>query len=797
MKRAAAVVLAVVFVGVTCTAREIVVTSTADRGAGTLRLALQTAQSGDTITFDSNVFPPDDPATIRVTHVLPSLTQGDLTIDASDAGVILDGQQISEPDVWGLEILSNGNTIQGLQIVNFTGRGIEVVGGAQHNVLGGSRTIGSGPLGQGNLCSGNNGGIGLSDRGTSYNTITGNLVGTDITGSEPFANIDGVFISGGASHNTIGPGNTIAYNHERAIVIQGPETLANRITRNSIHDNAWGGIQLLDGGNSDLEPPFIMRFGHSAGDILGSSHPHAVIEFFSDDADQGKTYEGQTTTDDMGAFAFAKGSSFSGLHVTATCTDAEGNTSVFSLPTIGASQSALFQPGNLLPPRHLSPLTSDVLADNRIADMYSLCLEAPSGIVHSVSPTGFASLMNEVGLKWMRVSLDYFDWNEVGSDGPFSSHRVDSRQDQAVSALVEHGIDVMCTLVYWDKEMVAHLEDDGYSRFQDEDEIQRFLDYVRSVVQHFRGRIRYYELLNEPNVTGAGQYVEVSDYINLALRVIPVVRQEDPAARLVVGAITPLLDLDGYNYLFSILNSDIMPLIDGVSWHVGAPAPDYEYWRDYFHEYPSIVQEIKKVASTNGFRGEYMAEELQWRTEKSAVDFEPWVYGTREAAKYLARGIVMHLGLDVTAGIADHLEAPKMEVVRALCTVMAGHVAIDMPLSIDIETDGPVAYCAFRYPNGDRMLAVWTDGIAQDEDPGIPTTITFPGLTAETVTGIDVLHGFEQELVFETDGNDTVVRDLLVKDYPILIRLSDVTMGPDYEETVGDGFHRLGEPGGA
>ncbi|GAG45637.1 unnamed protein product, partial [marine sediment metagenome] len=105
-------------------------------------------------------------------------------------------------------------------------------------------------------------------------------------------------------------------------------------------------------------------------------------------------------------------------------------------------------------------------------------------------------------------------------------------------------------------------------------------------------------------------------------------------------------------------------------------------------------------------------------------------------------------------------------------------------------------YCAFRYPNGDRMLAAWTDGIAQDEDPGVPATITFPGLTAGSVTGIDVLHGFEQELVFEIDGDDTLVRDLLVKDYPIFIRLSDVTMGTGYEETVGDGFHRLGEPDG-
>jgi len=150
--------------------------------------------------------------------------------------------------------------------------------------------------------------------------------------------------------------------------------------------------------------------------------------------------------------------------------------------------------------------------------------------------------------------------------------------------------------------------------------------------------------------------------------------------------------------------------------------------------------------------------------------------------------------MDIMAGIggADTI-TPIVSAVRNLSSSMAGHEAVDVPVEIDVETDGPVAYCSFRYSNGDRMLAVWTDGIAQDEDPGVPATITFPELAVGSVTGIDVLHGFEQELVFEIDGDNTVVRDILVKDYPILIRLSDLTFGPDYEETVGDGFHRLGD----
>ena len=134
---------------------------------------------------------------------------------------------------------------------------------------------------------------------------------------------------------------------------------------------------------------------------------------------------------------------------------------------------------------------------------------------------------------------------------------------------------------------------------------------------------------------------------------------------------------------------------------------------------------------------------------------------------------------------------PLVNIVKNLCTVMAGHEAIAMPVEINIDYSGPIAYCSFRYPNGDRMLAVWTDGVAVDEDPGVPATINFPGLTTDKVTGIDVLHGLDQDLVFTTDGDTTVVKDVLVKDYPVLIRLNNPTMSSGYEETVGDGFHRL------
>jgi len=99
--------------------RTLVVTSTADAGTGTLRQALLDAQNGDTITFDPAVFPPTAPVAIAVTSELPHIRQGNLTLDASNAGVILDGSHTPGEWVAGLQIvMSNANTIRGLQVSN-------------------------------------------------------------------------------------------------------------------------------------------------------------------------------------------------------------------------------------------------------------------------------------------------------------------------------------------------------------------------------------------------------------------------------------------------------------------------------------------------------------------------------------------------------------------------------------------------------------------------------------------------------------------------------------------------------
>ena len=67
---------------------------------------------------------------------------------------------------------------------------------------------------------------------------------------------------------------------------------------------------------------------------------------------------------------------------------------------------------------------------------------------------------------------------------------------------------------------------------------------------------------------------------------------------------------------------------------------------------------------------------------------------------------------------------------------------------------------------------MWNDGIATDEDPGISTTLRLPSFAGQSAVGIDLLHSLVQPLVMEDEGQALLIRNLRVKDYPLLVQVS-------------------------
>jgi len=102
-----------------------------------------------------------------------------------------------------------------------------------------------------------------------------------------------------------------------------PATAFNTITQNRIYQNGYIGIE-LQAGNQRLAAPTITGMSP----VSGTAPPNSVVEIFSTQDDEGDIYEASVTADAEGRFVW--NGRPAGPVVTATATDAAGNTSEFS-----------------------------------------------------------------------------------------------------------------------------------------------------------------------------------------------------------------------------------------------------------------------------------------------------------------------------------------------------------------------------------------------------------------------------------------------------------------------------------
>jgi hypothetical protein len=434
-----------------------------------------------------------------------------------------------------------------------------------------------------------------------------------------------------------------------------------------------------------------------------------------------------------------------------------------------------FQTENILPITQLQTKQSQELEDNHIAiffnDLWNLQPEAfPDNILDA------SHILNQ-GVKRARFAINSLGIDE-GVHWTKPENTIDPSHDNFITSLAENGITLTYILSFWDKEYVAQGGKISVPRFKTEEEIQRYLDFVQFIVHHFKDRIQYYEIWNEPELTDpAGDYtiqsIEVEDYINLVERAVPVIKEEYPEAKIVVGGTGYLLFSDSHDYLFSILRSDVMPLVDVIEWHpMYGTSPEYD--EEYYYNYPSLVQEIKDVASAHGFKGEYEGNELSWVISEAPLPGQP-SYSETICAKYYARGIVMHLGMDVTTSQFYYVPNSGQPVrivhtIQNLCTIMAGNKPINISIKIESEATNIRSY-SFSLSNGDKLIALWTDGVAVDNDTGVNADLTIQGIISEDVTGIDALNGYQQSLTTSNENGNLIIQDLIVRDYPVIFHI--------------------------
>jgi len=253
--------------------------------------------------------------------------------------------------------------------------GVYISGGAKNNRIGGDT------LSAFNYISGNYGhGIYIPDSTSTGNKISGNVIGLPVTGGNDVGNdYDGIRVNYAAQTEIGGggmPGNIIAKNKwngihvfyasqisvqdnaiyqnagngmliehgfdndifsnvisnntQNGVLVTGSAAIRNQISANSIFGNSLKGIELQDGGNTELPAPVITAAGSMqvSGTAAGGAN---IVQVYSDKEDEGETYECLCVVS-LPSGAWTCAGTITGPHVTAVSFDANDNTSEFSTP---------------------------------------------------------------------------------------------------------------------------------------------------------------------------------------------------------------------------------------------------------------------------------------------------------------------------------------------------------------------------------------------------------------------------------------------------------------------------------
>lgn len=323
--------------------------------------------------------------TIRPSTPLPDMTDGGTTVDAYTQpgarpnsapvgqglngvlAIVLDGSLLPDCCPSGLTLRGSGATVRGLVIGRFY-TGIRLLGGSGSRIEGnfvGTDALGLAPagnrcggvriedLGGGdaprdhviggaspaarNLLSGNTC-VGLEIGGARGTRVAGNIVGADASGERALPNTyGGIRLFGAAAGSRIGgegggEPNTIAFNELYGVEVNGSfgSTDGNTIAGNRIHSNGGPGITLVGGGNHDLAAPVVLVAAPTSA--RGTACALCTVEVFSDRADEGERFEGRVRADAAGVWLLASPTAFAGPNLTATATNAGGDTSAFASP---------------------------------------------------------------------------------------------------------------------------------------------------------------------------------------------------------------------------------------------------------------------------------------------------------------------------------------------------------------------------------------------------------------------------------------------------------------------------------
>lgn len=163
-------------------------------------------------------------------------------------------------------------------------------------------------------------------------------------------------------------------------------------------------------------------------------------------------------------------------------------------------------------------------------------------------------LASQAGFQFIRQEFAWEDI-EIHGKGDFEDRRNDparsawEKYDNIVDLAEANGIEIIARLSNppnWSRELPVETT----GTFAPPDNYEDFADFAAAVAERYNGRIRYYQLWNEPNGNaewGLNQPVSPEQYTELLCTAYHRIKEVAPGAVVLAGALTPTVTINDAN----------------------------------------------------------------------------------------------------------------------------------------------------------------------------------------------------------------------------------------------------------
>ena len=424
----------------------------------------------------------------------------------------------------------------------------------------------------------------------------------------------------------------------------------------------------------------------------------------------------------------------------------------------------------------------------------------------------------QTGAKWARLQSG---WQRTEKEkGVYDFAWLDSIVDNMLKIGLEPWLCLCYGNALYSPQAAEHFGAVGCPPIFTEEEKEGWKNYVTATVEHFKGRIHYYEVWNEPDGEWGWKHgpdpVELGEFNKVTAQLC---KAADPTCE-VIGFCT--CRTQRFNFLEELCKTGACDYLDGISYHC-YKIHDQQF-EDVFNFYDDLRQrynpKLKIFQGESGTQsrhdGNGALKKAHWTEEKQAkfllrhliIDLACGVEFTSyfscmdmiealngkvgDVNSYLDYGYFGVVGADFDENgraTGEYTPKPSFKALQNLCSVFHDdYEQYPFPYESVVEHSlwvwGPdydfndARSYSFRKPNGSRALCYWNSDsniLTQTYDGSI--SLRLPVHKAKDLHLADLLTGEIYEIpetMMTPEGKGFVILNHLpIRDYPLLLTIGD------------------------